>query len=184
MRVYARGLRRKRPTCPRSGSGGGALRKSVRMRTAQGAARLPSENRDRPGFVAACRWCGTCLSTPHRMGARQSMPRGVVGLAFQVARAACPPCRDDGKNGGRSITTVESPHLLRLVRRCRRVCRYVCRVRQRLHVQRLHRIVAAGFRRLARGRFRWSSRWPGSCISPWASSADRSPTALAPGSSQ
>ena len=62
-------------------------------------------------------------------------------------------CRDDGKNRGRSITAVGSPHLLRLVRRCRRVCRYVCRVRQRLHVQRLHRIVAAGFRRLARVGF-------------------------------
>jgi hypothetical protein len=33
----------------------------------------------------------------------------------------------------------------------------------------------------SRGRFRWSSRWPGSCISPWASPADRSPTVLAPG---
>jgi hypothetical protein len=69
------------------------------------------------------------------------------------SRSACLPRRDDEKKGGRSITTIESPRLLRLVRRCRRVCRHVCRVRQRLHVQRLHRIVAAGFRRVARFGF-------------------------------
>jgi hypothetical protein len=85
------------------------------------------------------------------------------------------------KKGGRSIATVESPHLLRLVCRCRRVCRYVCRIRQRLHVQRLHRIVAAGFRRLARVGFAGLLGGRVLVFRPWASSADRWPTALAPG---
>jgi hypothetical protein len=33
-------------------------------------------------------------------------------------------------------------------------------------------------------RLRWSSRWPALCISPWASSADRLPTASVPVCSQ